>query len=96
MLDDTHIGSVTGPFRRHALSSVRRICFPSEGRRNRLGDGLKVGRWQVAGGFPSGCRRCLAVPAVARSPTVVSRGPSHGLHRLLRKEVGHARRRFSI
>ena len=34
---------------------------------------------------PRGCRRCLVGSAMARSPTVVSRGPKHGLHRLLLK-----------
>ncbi|GIX73930.1 hypothetical protein CDAR_502381 [Caerostris darwini] len=33
--------SVTAPASRFLV--VRRICFPSEGRRNRLGNGLKVG-----------------------------------------------------
>lgn len=67
------------------LTLVRRTLQPA-GQCKR--DGLKVGRWQVAGGAPSVRRRLLAVPSVARRPAEVSLSPPTGLLRLLLKDAG--------
>lgn len=67
------------------LALVRRTLQPA-GQCKR--DGLKVGKWQVAGGAPSVRRRLLAVPSVARRPAEVSQGPLTGPLRLLQKEAG--------
>ncbi|GBN58556.1 hypothetical protein AVEN_73643-1 [Araneus ventricosus] len=59
---------------------MERICFPSEGPRNRLRDGLKGAQQQLAGGSFIWIVACYPACRTTRSVTVVS----SGLFRLLR------------